>query len=58
MIKRYCDICKQEMGSMRVRYQLTTIYPELLTKEKGTEDICHPCVKKARFRMNQKEETA
>lgn len=48
MNKRYCDLCKAEIGSMRVRHVLQTVYPELLRRDITYQDVCHKCMSKAK----------
>lgn len=58
MQKRYCDLCKAEIGFMRVRHVLQTVYPEIFgsaTKDTTYEDVCHKCMTKAKTLFKSKE---
>lgn len=56
MNKRYCDECKKEMSTLKVRYEIKTLYPALYSKETPIQDFCHACMKKAKLRMASKTE--
>lgn len=48
-----CDICKKEIGKMRLRYEVKTIYP--FTKDPSVSDWCNPCYLRAqKYRKNNK----